>query len=117
MEQQVERNDRIWQAWNMGKNITEIADHFALARTTIYQLLMKRLLVELPKWTVWADQKAEVLGHQLQAPWKMPRQWHEEAVTSCALCGYKARITNRLALRGNAVKSKCKAEPLKVLKP
>lgn len=106
-----ERNEQIWQAWNMGRNVTEIADHFVLARATIYQILMKRLLTELPKWTVWADQKAAVLGHRLQTPWKMPRQWHEEAVTSCALCGYKARITNRLALRGNAVKGKCKAAP------
>lgn len=106
-----ERNEQIWQAWNMGRNITEIADLFCLARTTIYGILLKKLLVEIPKWTVWADQKAAALGHRLQAPWKLPRKWDDEAVTSCANCGYKARITNRLALRGNAVKSKCKAAP------
>jgi len=106
------RNEQVWQMWNTGRStITEIADHFVLARPTVYGILMKCLLEELPKWTVWADQKAAVLGHSLQSPWKMPRQWHEEAVTTCYICGFKARITNRLALLGNAVKSKCKGTP------
>lgn len=102
-----ERNDRIFQGWNEGRTISELADHFCLARTTIYNILLKRLLQEIPKWTVWAETKAESLGHKLQKPWRMPRRWDEDAETSCALCGYKARVTNRLALRGNAVKSKC----------
>jgi len=112
MKEHKERNDQIWQMWDTGRStITEIADHFALARPTVYALLLKRLLVELPKRSVWADQKAAALGHRIQTPWKMPRKWDDEAVTTCANCGYKARITNRLALRGNAVKSRCPEAP------
>lgn len=107
MESTAQRNERIFQGWNEGRTITELADHHNLSRTTVYNILLKRLLQELPKWTVWAEKKAEALGHQLQTPWKMPRRWDDDCETSCALCGYKARVTNRLALRGLAVKSKC----------
>lgn len=105
------RDDEIFEWWNGGRNITEIADQFTLARTTVYGILLRRLLLEIPKWTVWAEQRATALGHQLQQPWKMPRKWNDEAVTTCAHCGWKARITNRLALRGSAVKSRCPEAP------
>lgn len=101
------RNSRMFQGWNEGRTITELADLYGLSRTTVYNILLKKLLQELPKWTMWAEQKAAALGHKLQAPWKMPRKWDDDAETTCALCGYRARITNRLALRGLAVKSKC----------
>jgi len=106
------RNEQIFQMWNHGtRTITEISDHFCLARTTIYGILLKKLMEILPKWMVWAEQKATALGHELQKPWQMPRRWDDEAVTACSRCGWKARITNRLALRGKAVKSRCPEAP------
>jgi hypothetical protein len=102
-----ERNEEIFQLYAQFLwRIEELAEKFDVSRSRIYAILVRERNSRLPKWTKWAEMKANELGHCLK-PWKMPKDWTEECRTTCKNCGYKAKITNGLRIMGDATKKEC----------